>query len=87
VWLLASRAAGLKLLAGMLVLLVAAAILGVALATGAITELWNGGRDAATADGAIGWFSGPVIGLLTLYAVLAVPAVVLTWFFPAPPRR
>ena len=87
VWLLASRASGLKLLVAMLVLLVVVAILGVALATGAFADLLNGAGDAETMDGATGWFSGPVIGLLTLYAVLAIPAVLLTWFYPAPPRR
>ncbi|MGH3715301.1 MAG: DUF3376 domain-containing protein, partial [Micromonosporaceae bacterium] len=32
-----------------------------------------------------GWLSGPLLGLVALYAVLAIPTLALTWLFPPPP--
>ncbi|MQA27483.1 MAG: DUF3376 domain-containing protein, partial [Micromonosporaceae bacterium] len=90
VWLLASRGRGTRLLGWMLLLLLAAGALGVALSTVPdLVSRLSGGRPAEEIplNGAVGWLSGPTLGLLTLYAVLSIPAWLLTYFFPAAPRR
>lgn len=76
-WLSASRAPGVRVLGLMLggQLLVLAAIIGL--------TVWGAGL-LGVLDPA-GWWSGPPLGLVALYAVLTVPTVLLTWLFPKPP--
>jgi predicted acylesterase/phospholipase RssA len=78
-WLLASRTAGAWRLFWMFLLLLAAGLGGVGL------SLLPAVNPVGALDAASGWLSGPLRGLVTLYAVLTFPTMLLTWAFPKPP--